>query len=168
MIYSEKNFEIGELSDGGCNIKFLHFHFQYKIVSRWLPERFRNYVPTYLVLRPDVTFAASGRSKCYIGTHFLLHQDVSFTASERNFPPFFASKIPKKRQKKPRIKPKKQLFAQYLLGFRPKIPQKHRYFADFMPKVVIGGNKVTIKTPLITTRYSLIIKELRRAWQMWH
>ena len=28
------------------------------------------------------------------------------------------------------------------------------------PKVVIGGNKVTIKTPLITTRYSLIIKEL--------
>ena len=63
---------------------------------------------------------------------------------------------------------KKQLFAQYLLSFRPKIPQKHRYFADFMPKVVIGGNKVTIKTPLITTRYPLIIKELRRAWQMWH
>ena len=29
-----------------------------------------------------------------------------------------------------------------------------------MPKVVIGGNKVTIKTPLITTRYPLIIKEL--------
>ena len=29
-----------------------------------------------------------------------------------------------------------------------------------MPKVVIGGNKVTIKTPLITTRYYLIIKEL--------
>ena len=29
-----------------------------------------------------------------------------------------------------------------------------------MPKVVIGGNKVTIKTPLIATRYSLIIKEL--------
>lgn len=37
---------------------------------------------------------------------------------------------------------------------------KHRYFADFMPKVVIGGNKVTIKTPLIATRYLLIIKEL--------
>ena len=35
-----------------------------------------------------------------------------------------------------------------------------RYFADFMPKVVIGGNKVTIKTPLIATRYPLIIKEL--------
>ena len=58
------------------------------------------------------------------------------------------------------MKPKKQLFAQYLLGFRPKIPQKHHYFADFMPKVVIGGNKVTIKTPLIITRYPLIIKEL--------
>jgi len=28
------------------------------------------------------------------------------------------------------------------------------------PKVVIGGNKVTIKTPLIATRYPLIIKEL--------
>ena len=56
------------------------------------------------------------------------------------------------------MKPKKQLFAQYLLSFRPKIPQKHRYFADFMPKVVIGGNKVTIKTPLITTHYPLIIR----------
>ena len=33
-------------------------------------------------------------------------------------------------------------------------------YADFMPKVVIGGNKVTIKTPLIATRYPLIIKEL--------
>ena len=39
-------------------------------------------------------------------------------------------------------------------------PSKHRYFADFMPKVVIGGNKVTIKTPLIATYYPLIIKEL--------
>lgn len=29
-----------------------------------------------------------------------------------------------------------------------------------MPKVVIGGNKVAIKTPLIATRYPLIIKEL--------
>ena len=27
-------------------------------------------------------------------------------------------------------------------------------------KVAIGGNKVTIKTPLIATRYPLIIKEL--------
>ena len=27
-------------------------------------------------------------------------------------------------------------------------------------KVVIGGNKVTIKAPLIATRYHLIIKEL--------
>ena len=29
-----------------------------------------------------------------------------------------------------------------------------------MPKVVIGGNKVTIKIPIIVTRYPLIIKEL--------
>ena len=75
MIYSEKKFEIGELSDGGCDIKFLHFHFLYKKVSRWLPERYRNYVRTYL----------------------LLHQDASFTASERIFLPFIASKIAKKR-----------------------------------------------------------------------
>ena len=47
----------------------------------------------------------------------------------------------------------------YCIGTQ-QIPQKHRYFADFMPKVVIGGNKVTIKTPLIATRYPLIIKEL--------
>ena len=168
MIYSEKNFEIGELSDGGCDIKFLHFHFLHKKVSRWLPERYRNYVPTYLLLRPDVTFAASGRSKCYIGTHFLQHKDVSFTASERNFLPFFASKIAKNDRKSLILNRKSCVFAQYRLSFRPKISQKHRYFADFMPKVVIGGNKVTIKTPLITTRYPLIIKELRGAWQMWH
>ena len=31
---------------------------------------------------------------------------------------------------------------------------------DAYPKVVIGGNKVAIKTPLIATRYHLIIKEL--------
>ena len=31
---------------------------------------------------------------------------------------------------------------------------------DAYPKVVIGGNKVTIKTPLIATCYPLIIKEL--------
>ena len=36
-----------------------------------------DYVTTYLLLRPDVTFAASGRNKCYIGTHFLLHRDVA-------------------------------------------------------------------------------------------
>ena len=130
----------------------------------------------------DVTFAASGRSKYYIGTHFLLHrdatftasehnfycirtqlllhQDVSFTASERIFLPFIACKIAKNDRKSLVLNRKSSIFAQYLLSFRPKIPQKHRYFTDFMPKVVIGGNKVTIKTPLITTRYYLIIKEL--------
>ena len=50
---------------------------------------------TLLKLRPDVTFAASGRSKCYIGTHFLLHQDISFTASERIFLPFSPVKLQK-------------------------------------------------------------------------
>ena len=78
MIYSEKNFEIGELSDGGCDIKFLHFHFLHKKVSRWLPERYRNYVPTYLLLRPDVTFAASGRIFYSIRMYLLLHQNVIF------------------------------------------------------------------------------------------
>ena len=160
MIYSEKKFEIGELSDGGCDIKFLHFHFLYKKVSRWLPERYRNYVRTYLLLRPDVTFAASGRSKCYIGTHFLLHKDASFTASERIFLPFIASKIAKKRLISLILNWKNSVLPQYLHSFLPKISLKHLYFADFMQKVVIGGNKVTIKTPLIATRYSFIIKEL--------
>ena len=31
---------------------------------------------------------------------------------------------------------------------------------DAYETLTIGGNKVTIKTPLIATRYSLIIKEL--------
>ena len=61
---------------------------------------------------------------------------------------------------------KSSVFAQYRLSFHQKIPLKHLYFADFMPKVVICGNKVTIKTPIIATRYSLIVKGLRRAWQM--
>ena len=86
--------------------------------------------------------------------------DVSFTASEHNFLPFFASKIAKNDRKRLILNRKSSVFAKYLHCFRPKISQKHLYFADFMPKVVIGGNKVTIKIPLITTRYSLIIKEL--------
>ena len=92
--------------------------------------------------------------------YLLLRQDVSFTASERIFLPFFTSKIAKNDRKNLISNRKSSIFAQYRLSFRPKITQKHLYFADFMPKVVIGGNKVTIKTPLITTRYSLIIKEL--------
>ena len=90
----------------------------------------------------------------------MLHRDAFFTASERIFLPFFTSKIAKNDRKSIVLNRKSSVFAQYLLSFRPKIPQKHRYFADFMPKVVIGGNKVTIKTPLITARYPLIIKEL--------
>ena len=90
----------------------------------------------------------------------MLHRDAFFTASERIFLPFIASEIAKNDRKRLILNRKSSVFAQYLLSFRPKIPLKHRYFADFMPKVVIGGNKVTIKTPLIATRYSLIIKEL--------
>ena len=41
-------------------------------------RRILYYVRTYLLLRRDVSFAASGRSKCYIGTHFLLHRNVFF------------------------------------------------------------------------------------------
>ena len=37
---------------------------------------------TLLKLRPDVTFAASGRSKCYIGTHFLLHRNVFYQLTQ--------------------------------------------------------------------------------------
>lgn len=158
MIYSEKNFEIGELSDGGCDIKFLHFHF--------LQKSFRMATRTVLKLRHDVSCTTSGRIFHCIRTQLLLRLDVSFTASERIFLPFFASKIAKNDRKSLVLNRKTSVFAKYLLSFRPKIPLKHRYFADFMPKVVIGGNKVTIKTPLIATRYSLIIKELRRAWQM--
>ena len=173
MIYSEKNFEIGELSDGGCNIKFLHFHF--------LQKSFRMATRTLLKLRPDVSCTTSGRIFCCVGTQQMLHRDAFFTASERNFCcvwmylllhrnvfffPFSLVKLQKNDRKSLVLNRKNSVFAKYPLSFRPKIPQKHRYFTDFMPKVVIGGNKVTIKTPLIATRYSLIIKELRRAWQM--
>ena len=88
-----------------------------------------------------------------IRMYLLLRQDVFF---------FLLSpvKLQKNDRKRLILNRKNSVFAQYLHSFRPKISQKHLYFADFMPKVVIGGNKVTIKTPLITTRYSLIIKEL--------
>ena len=90
----------------------------------------------------------------------MLHRDAFFTASERIFLPFIACKIAKNDRKSLILNRKSSVFAQYFLSFRPKIPLKHLYFADFMPKVVIGDNKVTIKMPLIATRYSLIIKEL--------
>ena len=112
------------------------------------------------MLRRDVANATSGRIFYCIRTQLLLRLDVSFTASERIFLPFFASKIAKNDRKRLVLNRKSSVFAQYRLSFRPKISQKHLYFADFMPKVVICGNKVTIKIPLIVTRYSLIIKEL--------
>ena len=90
----------------------------------------------------------------------MLHRDAFFTASERIFLPLLPVKLQKNDRKSLISNRKSSVFAKYLFSFRPKIPQKHRYFADFMPKVVIGGNKVTIKTPLIATRYQLIIKEL--------
>ena len=90
----------------------------------------------------------------------MLHRDAFFTASERIFLPLLPVKLQKNDRKSLVLNRKNSVFAQYLHSFRPKISQKHLYFADFMPKVVIGGNKVTIKTPLIATRHSLIIKEL--------
>ena len=39
-----------------------------KRLTWWLPGCFWNYVPTYLLLRRDASFTASGRSKCCIGT----------------------------------------------------------------------------------------------------
>ena len=114
----------------------------------------------------DGSEITSRRILYYVATYLLLRRDVANTASGRIFLPFFTSKIAKNDRKSLVLNRKSSVFAQYLLCFRPKISQKHRYFADFMPKVVIGGNKVTIKTSLIATRYSLIIKELRRAWQM--
>ena len=52
------------------------------------------------------------------------------------------------------------VFAQYHLSFHPKIHLKHRYFAGFRQNVATGGNKVATETPLIATRYPLIIKGL--------
>ena len=147
-----------------CKNKF-NTHFFLFLCSRFhkaeiTSRRILYYVTTYLLLRRDVANTASGRIFHCIRTQLLLRLDVSFTASERIFLPFFASKIAKNDRKSLVLNRKSSVFAQYHLSFHPKIPQKHRYFADFMPKVVIGGNKVTIKTPLIATRYSLIIKEL--------
>ena len=151
-----------------CKNKF-NTHFFLFLCSRFhkaeiTSRRSLYYVRTYLLLRRDIANTTSGRIFHCIRTQLLLRQDVSFTASERIFLPFFTSKIAKNDRKSIVLNRKSSIFAQYRLSFRPKITQKHRYFADFMPKVVIGGNKVTIKTPLITTRYSLIIKDLRRAW----
>ena len=126
-------------------------------------RRILYYVATYLLLRRDVANTTSGRIFHCIRTQLLLRLDVSFTASERIFLPLLPVKLQKNDRKSLVLNRKRSVFAQYLLSFHQKIPLKHRYFADFMPKVVISGNKVTIKTPLITTRYSLIIKELRRA-----
>ena len=109
MIYSEKKFETGELSDGGCDIKFLHFHFlqkSFRMATRTLlklrhdvscttSRRIICCVTTYHLLRHDVSFAASGRIFYCIGMHLLLRQDVSFTASERIFLPLLLSKIAK-------------------------------------------------------------------------
>ena len=52
------------------------------------------------------------------------------------------------------------VFAQYLLPFSSKIASKTPENRCFLQNVAIGGNKVTIKKPLITTRYTLIINAL--------
>ena len=153
-----------------CKNKF-NTHFFLFLCSRFhkaeiTSRRILYYVTTYLLLRRDVANTASGRNFHCIRTQLLLRQDVSFTASERIFLPFFTSKIAKNDRKSLVLNRKSSVFAHYPLSFRPKIPLKCLYFAGFRQNVVTSGNKVTIKTPLITTRYSLIIKELRRAWQM--
>lgn len=98
MIYSEKKFETGELSDGGCNIKFLHFHF----LQKKFPDG-----------NQDASEITSRRILYYVRTYLLLRRDVANATSGRIF---------------------------YCMA--------------------TGGNKVTTETPLIATRYSLIIKEL--------
>ena len=98
------------------------------------------------MLHRDVANTTSGRIFHCIRTQLLLRRDVSFTASERIFLPFFASKIAKNDRKSLVLNRKTSVFAQYRLSFRPKIPQKHRYFADFMPKVVIGGKRLRVYT----------------------
>ena len=140
-----------------CKTKF-NTHFFLFLCSRFhkaeiTSRRSLYYVGTYLLLRRDVANATSGRIFHCIRTQLLLRQDVIFF-------PFSLVKLQENDRKSLILNRKSSVFAQYRLSFRPKIPQKHRYFADFMPKVVIGGNKVTIKTPLIATRYLLIIKEL--------
>ena len=50
------------------------------------------------------------------------------------------------------------VFAQYLQPFSSKYASKTHENRCFLQNVAIGGNKVTIKKPLITTHYSLIIK----------
>lgn len=106
------------------------------------------------MLRRDVANATSGRIFYCIRMYLLLRQDVFFF-------PFSLVKLQKNDRKSLVLNRKSSVFAQYFLSFRPKIPLKRLYFTDFMPKVVIGGNKVTIKTPLIATRYSFIISVLR-------
>ena len=91
----------------------------------------------------------------------MLHRDAFFTASERIFLPLLPSKIAKNDWKSLILNRKISVFAQYHLSFHPKIHLKHLYFAGFRQNVATGGNKVITKTPLIATRYSLIIKELR-------
>ena len=130
-----------------CKNKF-NTHFFLFLCSRFhkaeiTSRRILYYVATYLLLRRDVANTASGRIFHCIRTQLLLRLDVSFTASERIFLPFFTSKIAKNDRKSIVLNRKSSVFAQYLLSFRPKIPLKHLYFADFMPKV---GKRLRIYT----------------------
>ena len=52
------------------------------------------------------------------------------------------------------------VFAQYFQPFSSKNASKTPKNRCFLQNVAIGGNKVTIKKPLITTRYPLIVNEL--------
>ena len=50
------------------------------------------------------------------------------------------------------------VFAQYFQPFSSQNTSKTPDNRCFLQNVVIGGNKVTIKKPLIATRYPFIIK----------
>mgnify|MGYP004562736465 CR=1 FL=1 len=122
-----------------CKNKF-NTHFFLFLCSRFhkaeiTSRRILYYVTTYLLLRRDVANTASGRIFHCIRTQLLLRLDVSFTASGRIFLPFFTSKIAKNDRKSIVLNRKSSVFAQYLLSFRPKIPLKHRYFADFSKRL---------------------------------
>lgn len=130
-------------------------------------RRILYYVATYLLLRRDVANTASGRIFHCIRMYLLQRQDVSFTASGcifccvgTYFSSFIASKNAKNDRKRLVFNRKNNVFAQCAHSFCPKKTLKRLFFTDFLQNVATRGNKVATKTPLIATRYQLIIKEL--------
>lgn len=92
--------------------------------------------------------------------YLLMRRNVSFDASERTFLPLSPVKMQKNDRKRLVFNRKNNVFAQCAHSFCPKKPLKRLFFTDFLQNVATRGNKVATKTPLIATRYQLIIKEL--------